>query len=524
MKHKQEIILRHFRDGEAKKKIARELGIDVKTVRRYLREYSEKRSSLDQVEGEEKEVLMSTLTEAPKYNSSTRSRRRLTQEMQDKIEAYLKENVRKRSQGRHKQVMKKVDIHEALKRSGYQIGYTTVCNYIRERERGKREAYIRQHYEPGVVCEFDWGEVKLTIGESERVFQLAVFTPAYSNYRWAYLFERQDMASFQQAHAKFFSHIGGVYGELVYDNMRVVIRRFVGRTEKHPTEGLLRLSMYYQFGFRFCNVGRGNEKGHVERSVEYVRRKAFGRQDCFASRAEANTYLEQRLEELNQSKPWAKEQSAAALLQAEEADLHPCPVVAFECGEWRSLRVDKYSTISLGSNHYSVPEHLVGRMVDVKVYPLLLIVYEEKKQVCRHERQYTLQGWYIQLEHYLSTLRRKPGALAGSVALKQADKRLRGLYESFFKHRPKAFIELLHYQRQKQVELEKLETVIESLSRITPRDISLDKIKVLCERTELSPAPMCEPDAILSHALAQLQAVAQLMPQGDSITPQSVVL
>ena len=33
--------------------------------------------------------------------------------------------------------------------------------------------------------------------------------------------------------------------------------------------------MYYQFGFRFCNVRKGNEKGHVERSVEYIRRKAF---------------------------------------------------------------------------------------------------------------------------------------------------------------------------------------------------------------------------------------------------------
>ena len=41
---------------------------------------------------------------------------------------------------------------------------------------------------------------------------------------------------------------------MVYDNMRVAIRKFVGPSEKEPTEALLKLSMYYQFHFRFCNV------------------------------------------------------------------------------------------------------------------------------------------------------------------------------------------------------------------------------------------------------------------------------
>lgn len=54
--------------------------------------------------------------------------------------------------------------------------------------------------------------------------------------------------------------------------MKVAVKRFVGRQEKEPTEALLKLSTYYGFAFRFCN---GNEKGHVERSVEYIRRKAF---------------------------------------------------------------------------------------------------------------------------------------------------------------------------------------------------------------------------------------------------------
>jgi len=64
---------------------------------------------------------------------------------------------------------------------------------------------------------------------------------------------------------------------MVYDNMKVAVKRFVG-TEKEPIEGLLQLSIYYGFRYRFCNVRSGNEEGHVERSVEVSagQRSRFG--------------------------------------------------------------------------------------------------------------------------------------------------------------------------------------------------------------------------------------------------------
>jgi len=100
-------------------------------------------------------------------------------------------------------------------------------------------------------------------------------------------------------HVFFFEHIQGVPHQLVYDNMGVAVRRFVGKTEKEPTNCLLGMSMYYQYKFRFCNVRRGNEKGHVERSVEYVRRKAFGLKDEFADEKSANAHLQNILKNLN---------------------------------------------------------------------------------------------------------------------------------------------------------------------------------------------------------------------------------
>jgi transposase len=99
-----------------------------------------------------------------------------------------------------------------------------------------------------------------------------VFTTCYSNYRYARLFARQDTLSFMESHVSFFARLGYVHPELIYDNMRVAVYQFTGALEKEPAQALLQ----YGFTHRFCNIRRGNEKGHVERSVEYVRRKSFG--------------------------------------------------------------------------------------------------------------------------------------------------------------------------------------------------------------------------------------------------------
>ncbi|WP_423248307.1 hypothetical protein [Clostridium pasteurianum] len=64
-------------------------------------------------------------------------------------------------------------------------------------------------------------------------FQLAVFTAAYSNYRWARLFPKQNTGCFLEAHASFFKHIKGNHRTVVYDNTRVAVGKFVGHTEKN---------------------------------------------------------------------------------------------------------------------------------------------------------------------------------------------------------------------------------------------------------------------------------------------------
>jgi len=242
---KQRVIISYYRENKTQRQIARETGINRKTIRRYIREYEKKKNILLSSKGSDSSELIADIVEKPKYDTSSRYKVKLTDEIISRIKFYLKQNEEKRATGRSKQQKKKIDISEALKDEGFDIGYTTVCNAITNIDRKQKEAYIRQEYAPGESAEFDWGELKLIIAGKLKVFQMSVFTTAKGDYRYGDIYYSQKTECFLDTHANFFSEVGGSYKEMVYDNNRVVIARFVGRYEKEPTEELLKLSLYY---------------------------------------------------------------------------------------------------------------------------------------------------------------------------------------------------------------------------------------------------------------------------------------
>lgn len=477
MVDKNRILISYYREGESKSSISCRLKISRKTVRKYILEH-------ETLYGKEqaKFQIEKGLSSKPEYNSCGRSNYRLTEEISDSIQQCLLENKEKRNSGFHKQQMKKIDIYEYLFEQGYDIGYTTVCNYIRGLEQSKKESFIKQLYSPGEISEFDWGEVKLYISGKLQVLNLAVFTSAYSNHRWAKLFYRQDTLAFSQSHIDYFEYLQGVHKELVYDNMRVVIRKFVGHNKKEPTLALLELSNYYKFDFRFCNARKGNEKGHVERSVEYVRRKSFSRKLNFNDVSEANAHLLNVLNNLNnKAQQLSENKTANELFEDEKKNLYQTNI-PYKCFKEDHSKVDKYSNIILFGNRYSVPDFLVGKLLEVKIFAEKIDIYYNKELVCSHVRNYGLHSWILDINHYLTTLFRKPGALKGSLAFSQVDEKVKNIYGDYFIDDNKGFIELLQYCKNKNISFETIENAVEKLKLISPLDINKDKILMVIDK------------------------------------------
>lgn len=100
--------------------------------------------------------------------------------------------------------------------------------------------------------------------------------------------------------------------------------------------------------------------------------------------------------------------------------LRPVPDEAFPTGLLLTVRVDRYSQITVRTNRYSVPAKLIGRQVRVMLHASELIVYDGRDEVARHERLLAKAQSRLDLDHYLELLLRKPGALPGATVLEQA--------------------------------------------------------------------------------------------------------
>jgi hypothetical protein len=422
------------------RKVAKLANINRKTVARYWNEYLKQKKDLEECNHETKEI-QEEICKEPIYNSNTRKARRYSKEINQSLDEILENESEKCKElgSTNKQQLTNIQIHKMICIKGFDISYSTICIKLREKRNKSKECFIKQQYEFGDRLEYDFGEVRLTIDGITGIYYIAVLSSPASNFRWAYLYKNQKQDVFMNSHVEFFEMVGGVYKEVVYDNMKNVVTKFIGRNEKQLNEQLLKLSLYYGFEINVTNCFRGNEKGHVEGSVKIIRNVSFALNYRFKTFDEAKNYLQTQLIVMNESSN-IKEEIKQLLPKCPKLDLAKVTIV----------KVNKYSFVRIDNNHYSVPEHLVEKKVTAKRYYDVIRIYSNNVMVCEHKRIDGRDKISIDIKHYLKSLNRKPGALKNSLALKSVPK-LKAIYDEHFSTNPKEFIETIQKNNNKNL-------------------------------------------------------------------------
>ena len=220
---------------------------------------------------------------------------------------------------------------------------------------------------------------------------MAVFASPAGKFRWCKLYTNQKKPVFMDSHVKFFEYMRGGYSEVVYDNMRNVVTKFIGKNEKELNADLIKMSMYYGFAINVTNCFSGSEKGTVEKSVDVLRTELFAINYSFNTLDDAQTYVNAQLLKLNEG--------SLVLEEKERLTPHKPPL---ELAEIQSAKVDKTSLISVDTVKYSVPEEYVGKTVTVKKYHDEIRVFVDNTEVCRHRRAFGNGTVKIDIMHYLT--------------------------------------------------------------------------------------------------------------------------
>jgi len=423
--------------GKSNREVARDTGIHRKTVAHYWNEYQELAGQL--LPKGDNRAVQEQIVSAPKYDATSRKPLKYTPEIDRAIDEILENEAEKaRLLGEsNKQKLVNRQIYGLLREQGHDIGLTVVTNHIREKRNKIAEAYIRQEYDFGERLEYDFGEVKLVIHDVVGKYYLAVFGSPRGKFRWAYLYDNQKKDVFLDSHVRFIAMAGGVWQEIVYDNMKNVVARFIGKNEKELNPDLIAMSTYYGFSVNVTNCYSGNEKGYVESSVKATRKEVFATRYRFDSIEDAEKYLEAELVRMN----------AESLIEEEMKHLLPCRP-PLELSRISTQNVDKYSFVRVENNFYSVPEYLVGRSVTVRRYIKEVVIYSGLNEVCRHKRKDGYGEMSVNIFHYLDTLTKKPRALRNSKALRgEAD--LKAVFDRYFTTRAREFIDILRTHQDK---------------------------------------------------------------------------
>jgi hypothetical protein len=114
-----------------------------------------------------------------------------------------------------------------------------------------------------------------------------------------------------------------------------------------------------------------------------------------------------------------RDQSVTELYEHEKSHLLSLPAVTFSNILTAEGKSDKYSTIIIDKNHYSVPI----RYAYLKVRAVLSVdridIFYGSKKIAAHDRLYNNNQWQLDPAHYLELIQQRPQAFDSARPIKQ---------------------------------------------------------------------------------------------------------
>ena len=233
-------------DGLSISEIGRRLGIDRKTVRKYL-----------QCDRNELEAV----------------RRQPRPSKLDPYRAYLCGRLRDYPQLSGRRLLREIQ------QRGYTGGYSILADYVHTvRPAAEVDYEIRFETPPGRQGQVDFAHFQvefLAEPDIRRRLYLFAMVLGHSRYLWGRFCENQNLLTVLTMHIAGFEAFAGAPRQVLYDRMKTAVtgEDRDGRVRYNPT--LQSLLQHYGAVPRACRPYRAQTKGKIERSFRYVREDFF---------------------------------------------------------------------------------------------------------------------------------------------------------------------------------------------------------------------------------------------------------
>jgi transposase len=283
-------------------------------------------------------------------------------------------------------------IHQRLRdEHGLAASVASLKRYVAanlpEEVRRDQVVVLRDPVEPGEEAQIDYGQLGWWHDGDGRRRKVWAFVMVLSCSR--HMFVRpvltMDQRAWTEAHVSAFTFFGGVPRRLVPDNLRTGVDR-PDLYDPKINRSYAELAEHYGVLVDPARVRKPRDKARVERPMPYVR-DSFWRGREFASLQAMQTAAVSWCRDVAGRRPCRPLEGASprSVFDAVEAQtLGGLPTRRFVIATWSTAKVGPDIHAKVGKTLYSVPWRLIGQHVDARATPEMVQVFCQQKLVATH--------------------------------------------------------------------------------------------------------------------------------------------
>lgn len=278
-------------------------------------------------------------------------------------------------------------LFQELRQHGYTGSYETVKLFVRPLRAAQRSGELtlrRFETPPGQQSQVDWGTATIPFRQQRYVRHVFVLTLGFSRRSYYHVCPNETLPQFLDAHERAFEYFGGHTREHLYDRPRTVC---LGTTEGRIVWNATfkAFAEYWSFEPRVCQPYRAQTKGKVESGVKYFKgnflpgRTFVDDVDLHEQLTEWSvTIADVRIHGTTHERPIER-------FAQERAHLVPTasqPSFRLEARLARVVAEDYL--VNVDTNRYSVPFTLIGQTVEVLRRAGQLVIIHRGARVAEH--------------------------------------------------------------------------------------------------------------------------------------------
>jgi len=312
------------------------------------------------------------------------------------------------------------NIFKGLQNIGFTGSYRTVCNFIKDEWKEKMledSDELKEEYErlthPPAEAQIDFGMTEaIEDGKAKDIHALVMSFP-YSNAGYSVPLPAENQECFLDGLKILFNQAGFVPRKLRLDNLSAAVVKARGRGQETVfNEEFLRFANHYGFEAQACNARKGNEKGHVENKVGYVRYNFFTPSPVIKDLAHLRDLLFEQCQQDQQRAHYKKDIVIADLFEEEKKYGLALPESEYPVLKKTMVTANKYGEVRIDGELIHVPRsYQYGRLHLILYWDTYKVVTQKGEMLSKGPRPYMNLAREIPWHSILNRWRQKPRSI-----------------------------------------------------------------------------------------------------------------